>query len=179
MVSNRNLGWGNFRLLPPGGEMSKNVRKIALFETVDDFSNREKFKKSKTNLSRPDISPSNPLKFFQKISSSFWDWRYPLETSDVKKNGRFRIWKARMRQNFTGFKWNCKLKLGWPRNADMRNFRPRPLPFATRGWESLNFDATWWGQLTSVFAQVANLSLDSQGVSTCQILGPAHFRFGR
>ena len=61
MVSNRNFGGGNFRLAPPGGGMSKNVRKIALFETVDDFvdfsrSNGDKFKKSKT-VCLPPIGP--------------------------------------------------------------------------------------------------------------------------
>ena len=50
MVSNRNLRSPNFGLLPPSGEKTKNVQKIALFETADDFDdfswiNGEKFKK--------------------------------------------------------------------------------------------------------------------------------------
>ena len=69
MVSNRNSGGGNSRLLPLGGGKTKMYEKWDFFETVDDFvdfsrSYREKFKKSKTYLSRPDISSDSPRNFF-------------------------------------------------------------------------------------------------------------------
>ena len=38
MVTNRNLGGENFRLLPPSGAKTRNVRKIALFRRSRDFS---------------------------------------------------------------------------------------------------------------------------------------------
>ena len=76
MVSSRNFGGGNFRLAPPGGGMSENVPKIALFETTDDFVdfswiNGEKLKNSKTIVSTTGTSPNIPRKFQSKISSSF------------------------------------------------------------------------------------------------------------
>ena len=54
----------------------KNVRKIALFETVDDFHdfswiNGDKIEKSKTIVSAVDTSPNIQRKFLPRINSSF------------------------------------------------------------------------------------------------------------
>ena len=95
MVSNRNLDGGIFDCCPLAAEKLKMYQKSHFFERVDDFvdfsrSYTDKITKSKTNLSRPDISPNNPRNCFSKISSSFWDRRYHLGTSDVKNMGDFK-----------------------------------------------------------------------------------------
>ena len=82
-------GGGNFSLLPPSGGRSKNVWKIALFHSVNDFhdfscSNGDKIEKSKTIVSTTDTSPNIPRKFFPEISSTFWDPCLSLGTLHVQ-----------------------------------------------------------------------------------------------
>jgi hypothetical protein len=65
-----------FHCCPLAAGRRKMYEKSHFFETVDDFddfsrSYGEKFKNSKTIVSRPDISPNSPRNFFSKISSSF------------------------------------------------------------------------------------------------------------
>ena len=65
------------------------------------------------------------------------------------------------------------------RRRHAKFYAPPTSGLAARGREISKFGATWRGQLASAFAHIKILSCDSQGVSARQIIGPAHFRFGR
>jgi hypothetical protein len=76
MVSNRNLVGEIFHCCPLAAGRRKMYEKSHFIQTVDDFNDfsrsyGEKYKNSKTMISRLDISPNSPHKFFEKISSSF------------------------------------------------------------------------------------------------------------